>query len=92
MPLYDVQCTKCGLEFEHLCKIAEATDISCTKCDGKCKTLITGTSRDWFRPHWNPNLDIDPVFVKSKDHFKQLCLERGLTSRALGDVRNITEI
>lgn len=93
MPLYDVQCTECGIEFEHFCKIAEATDIRCVKCDGRCKTLITNShNQDWFKPHWNPNFDLEPIYVRSRNHFKQLCKKYDLTPRCMGDIRNITEI
>lgn len=93
MPLYDVKCTSCEREFEHFCKIAEMNDIICETCGGGCVTLITNpNSQDWFKPHWNPNFDLDPIFVRSRSHFKQLCLKHDLTPRCMGDVRNITEI
>ena len=92
MPLYDVQCTQCGKEFEHFCKIDELNSIYCS-CGGKCKTLITNYhNQDWFKPHWNPNFDLEPIFVKSRNHFKELCLKYNMTPSCMGDIRNIKEI
>lgn len=84
MPLYDVKCQKCEREFEHVCKISEIDNITCS-CGGKCKTLITNNKRDWFPEggFWHPNFDTEPVFVKTKKHFKELCKQYNMTSRAL---------
>lgn len=92
MPLYDCRCTKCGHEFEHLCKIAEIPGIKCQGCGGKAETLITNNKKDWFKPYWDPDFGLEPVFVRSRGHLKELCLKHNVTSRALGDIRNITEI
>lgn len=92
MPLYDVKCQICNKEFEHFCSIKEIETIVCN-CGGRAKVLITNTkSQDWFKPHWNPNFDLEPVYIKSRNHYKQLCREKGLTPRCFGDVRNITEV
>jgi len=92
MPLYDVKCTACGKEFEHFCRINEINNITCS-CGGKCKTLITNhRNQDWFKPHWNPNFDIHPIYVKSRKHMKELCDKYGMISHALGDHRNIKEV
>lgn len=94
MPLYDFRCEGCGKEFEYLCKIEEMEGVECSDCGGSCKALISHTSknRDWFRPHWNPNFDLDPVWVETKGKFKELCRRHNVTSRALGDVRNLSEV
>jgi len=94
MPLYELQCLKCGIEFEQLSKIKDREEVLCRieGCNGRTKILMSPPKRDWFRPHYNPNLGLDPVYVKSKQHLKELCLEKNVTSEALGDVRNITEI
>lgn len=94
MPLYDLKCTRCEHEFEAYSKINEREEVRCLKCKGACEVLITKSPphRDWFRPHWNENIDYEPVYVRSKQHLKDLCLKNNLTCRALGDVRNIKEI
>lgn len=92
MPLYDAECLECKKIFEHFCSIQEIDNIYCD-CGGKAKTLITNThSQDWFKPHWNPNLDTDPIYVRSREHYKQLCRERNLTPRCFGDVRRVEEV
>lgn len=92
MPLYDVKCQACQKEFEHFCKIADLPSIRCD-CGGQCQTLITNSrTQDWFKPFWHPNLSHEPIFVESRNHFKQLCKKYGMTSHALGDCRNITEV
>lgn len=92
MPLYDCKCIECDREFETFCKIADLDSLRCD-CGGKAVTLITNARcQDWFKPHWNPNFDIEPIYVRSRNHMKQLCRQYNLTSRALGDCRNITEI
>ncbi len=89
MPTYEMKCLKCNLEFETLCKIKERKEVRCPNCKGRTKILMSPPKRDWFRPHWNENL---LTYVRSKEHFKQVCLEQNVTSRALGDIRNIKEI
>ena len=92
MPRYDVECDECGKEIEVTCKIKELETLRCD-CGGKQRVVIkTLFARDWFRPHWNPNFDTDPIWVESKQHYKDLCLKYDVTSRALGDIRNIKEV
>ena len=89
MPLYDFKCLECEFEFEEFAKIADREDVPCPSCS--CKTKITlgnVDKKDWFRPHMTEHFTDTPVLVKSKRHFKELCLKHNVTSRALGDVRN----
>lgn len=83
MPLYDYRCKECKNEFEKVRKIKDRHDVSCPKCQSDCDLLITGSKKDWFRPHWNDGFDIDPVFVKSKKHYKELCKQHKVTARCL---------
>lgn len=83
MPRYDVECNKCGKGTEIFCKIKELESIKCG-CGGDQRVVIKAPPhKDWFRPHWNPNFDIDPVWVESKQHYKDLCKKYDVTSRAL---------
>ena len=92
MPLYDCKCDNCGREFEVFKKIVDITNIKC-ECGGNARTLITCVkSKDWFTPHYNEHFTGEPVFVRSRSHMKDLCRKHNVTSRALGDVRNITEV
>jgi hypothetical protein len=80
------------LEQEVVCKIKELDGLRC-ECGGKQRVVIKSLpARDWFRPHWNENFDTNPIWVESKAHYKDLCRKYNVTSRALGDVRNIREI
>jgi putative FmdB family regulatory protein len=93
MPLYDLECEKCGEEFEAFSKIVERDEVRCPKCGGETKILICSSKqRDWFREGWYEEFDLHPIYVKSKGHMKELCLKYDVTSRALGDIRNIKEI
>lgn len=90
--LWDYKCETCEHVFERLTQPEE--EVICPQCNGPCYKTITekAPNRDWFRPHWNENIDYDPVYVETKQQYKDLLLKNGLTSRALGDIRNITEI
>lgn len=93
MPLYDFQCLSCEKEFEEMSKIDERKEVKCPKCHGATKIIYKVPFKDdWFKPYWDPHFDIKPIFVRSKKHMKELCLKYNVTSRALGDVRNIKEI
>jgi len=83
MPLYDYRCKRCDHEFEEVAKIKDRYEVSCPKCSGGVTLLITGSKKDWFRPHWNENFDDQPVFVKSKGHYRELCKKYGVYARCL---------
>jgi len=98
MPVNDIQCSNCGIvERQHtiseMYKYGDKWCIDCT-CGLPAEILcsLTMKNNDWFRPHWNRDIDYDPVYVESKQHLKELCLKNDVTNHALGDVRNITEI
>ena len=93
MPLYDFQCIGCLHEFEELCKLDKRTKMKCPHCGNKTKILLGNCSKkDWFKPHTTDHFTDTPIFVKSKRHFKELCLKHDVTSRALGDVRNYHDL
>ncbi len=93
MPLSDVRCEECNFEEERFCKIAEMDELRCSKCGGRVKFLITkAPAEDWLKPHWNPNFEGEPIWIKSRRHYKQMLDKHGMVSRALGDHRNIKEI
>lgn len=91
MPLYDFQCESCGKEFEQFATIPKRKEVRCPDCNGATKVLITSTkSKHWFQPHWNPEFTGEPVWVRSLNHYKDLCLRHNVTSRAIGDFRDYT--
>ena len=85
MPRYDYICPTCGNTKEEVRTISSRNlQCICCKCgiDMNRKEVYT-LSKDWFRPHWNENLGIDPVYVESKTQYKKECKKRGLTARCL---------
>jgi len=93
MPLYDMKCLNCGKEQEKFCSVVELHRQECSECGGRLKVLITNShNQDWFHPHWNEHFTGEPIWVRTRGHLKELCLKHNVTSRALGDVRNISEI
>jgi len=83
MPLYDYYC-KCGkkqLDVFH--KMDEQYTVRCECGKKMVKDLGKCNKKDWFRPHWNENIDTKPIYVESKDHYRKLCKERGLVARCL---------
>ena len=44
MPLYEYRCTRCKHEVEALQKMSDPLLISCPRCDGKLKKLMSSNS------------------------------------------------
>lgn len=84
MPLYDYFCNDCAGEFEEFNCIEERDKALCPYCQSySTQLLITCNKRDFFRAHWNEHLDHNPIYVESKEHYKKLCKEKGVTARCL---------
>jgi putative FmdB family regulatory protein len=83
VPLYDYICLECNREFEASQKVEDREKAMCDCGSLNTKLLITCNKRDWFRPHWNEQLDITPVYVESKEHYRKECEKRGLMARCL---------
>lgn len=81
MPLYDVKCENCEKVKEIFKKIDDP--LSKCECGGELRILLNAKGRDWFQPHWNENLDDKPIFVESKQQYREECKKRGLTARCL---------
>ena len=82
MPIYEYECLVCGEVFERLSTVDERSSAKC-ECGGLAKQLISVTGKDWFRPHWNENFDIKPIFVETKSKYKELCAKYGVYARCL---------
>jgi len=85
MPRYDYFCPICDNVQEEVRTIADRNNLCvCYECGSHMKrNEVYHIARDWFRPHWNENLDTDPVYVESKSQYKKECKKRGLTARCL---------
>jgi putative FmdB family regulatory protein len=83
--LYVYKCEGCGFEDEVVRSVEDRDkDLLCEKCNHSMKRVMRfTTNRDWFRAHWNEDLDHEPIFVESKQHYKRLCKERGVFARCL---------
>jgi len=93
MPLYDFKCGNCGNEFEQVAKIAEKDSVTCPKCGSKCDTLITCSRVEVFKPFYHDDFGLEPVLVKSKGHYKELCKKHGVYApHVFGQGWNISEI
>jgi putative FmdB family regulatory protein len=85
MILYEYECP-CGHIFQAMNTIEDRLNHACEKCGQLAKQILTHhQSRDWFQPHWSEHFDWErPVFVKSREHMKELCHDYKVYSRALG--------
>lgn len=85
MPLYEYKCCECGFEFEEVRKMSDRMDVRCPECNhGVCTLLISKTNTEQVYPFYHEHLDPNgPVLVKSKEHFRQLCLKYGKYSKAI---------
>lgn len=84
MPRYDMECNSCSHEFEATLRVDEVDKAFCPKCCEAARVVFkVAPKKDWFKPHWNPNFDIEPIYVESKRHYKDLCKKYDVTSRAL---------
>ena len=88
-----MQCPNCNKQVEVFSTIANRTNQFCKMCGFKLVVQITNYhNQDWFKPHYNEHFTGEPILIRTKKHLKELCLKHNVTSRALGDVRNVTEI
>ena len=98
MPLYDLKCENCKSEYEGVFTVKDIETygqrLPCKLCGmPAARVLITNYhNEDWFKPHWNEHFDVEPQWVRSRNHLKELCDKYGMVSNALGDHRNIKEI
>lgn len=85
MPIYVYEC-ECGKEYEAFRKVDDRLlPYVCHNCGDNAKLKIaTPKGKDWFRPHWNEDFNhTRPIYVESKQHYKNLCKEHGVYARCL---------
>lgn len=93
MPLYDYQCQQCGNEFEEVMPISGRETAPCPNCASIAKQVIKSSKPHIFQPFWHENFDVNPVYVESKKHWRQLCEKYNVYApHEFGTSRNLKEI
>ena len=52
MPLYEYECFLCGHRFERILRVAEASDVSCPRCNGKVRRLLSAPALQFKGSGW----------------------------------------
>ena len=81
--IYDYKCTECGDITEAFRSVAQRDmPVKCESCGGRAEftlsigSVVFNTGKSGNIPGLCTSLPGDPVYVKSKHHFKELCKER----------------
>lgn len=74
MPLYNYKCSK-KHEFEAINSIKNRAFSKCPNCGIMAKKIMSGRppAVHNFKYGWFEHIDINPIYVKSKKHMKELC-------------------
>lgn len=84
MPLYEYKCDYCSSITEEIFPVNDKPDfIGCKQCGGISYPIISIPGKDWFRPFWHNDIDINPVYIKSKKHLRDICKEKGFYAKCL---------
>jgi len=81
VPIYDYRCDDHG-EFENIwAKVEEV--VRCTTCEQPMTRLISPTRimPDW-QPYLEHNMGVEPVYIKSRQHYYNECYDRGLNNQS----------
>ena len=86
MPIYDYECPNCGKVMDVWAHIDDQEKLHF--CGNWMKRLISlANINPDFQPYLDENLGQDPVYVKSRQHRKQLMSERGLVDKHTSTTR-----
>ena len=79
MPLYDYSCTKCGKVSDIIASVVD-TELPCPKCEGIMTRLFSFrvNIQPDLEPYVDEHMGHEPVYVKSKQHRRELMKERKL--------------
>lgn len=91
MPLYEVKCNSCSIEFEAFAKISDREAIKC-ECGGSTTILISPPHKDWFKEFVSEDFTGSPIEVTSKNHYRDLCRRHGVYAKMFGKGYNISEV
>lgn len=92
MPLYDYRCTSCQMEFEAFNKIDARLEQCCIKCNAPVEIQLSVWHNDWFHPFISEDFTGEPILVRSKNHYKELCRKHGVYAKVFGKGHNISEV
>jgi len=92
MPLYDYKCTSCQAEFEAFNKIGARLKQRCIKCGKPTSIQLSSLHSDWFKPFTSEDFTGEPIEVKSKNHYRDLCRRHNVYAKVFGKGHNISEI
>lgn len=84
MPLYTCECNSCQNKQDYFSTVAERdTTPKCEMCGGETKKILSFSSVvPDFQPYLDPNIGgPDGVWVKSKQHRKQLMKKYGVEEK-----------
>jgi len=83
MPVYVYKC-QCGNEREEIHPVSwcdEPGRFICTYCEKTMERIIPKQNIiPDYKPWVDENMGLDPVYVKSRRHYKQLLKEKGLVN------------
>jgi putative FmdB family regulatory protein len=90
MPLYDYECPHCQYRFEAIVRVDDVVD--CPQCGRRCQRLPS-FKVDIFKPFWHEDFGDEPVYIESKQQYKELCKKHGVYAPyVFGKGWNIEEI
>ncbi len=52
MPLYEYECFVCGHRFEKIRRVADASTVNCSRCEGKVRRLLSAPALQFKGSGW----------------------------------------
>lgn len=52
MPLYEYECYVCRHRFERICRVADASSVTCPKCEGQVRRLLSAPALQFKGSGW----------------------------------------
>ncbi len=83
MPMYTQQCLKCGEIFDDFRPLSRYKDnprCKISTCDNETKRLINGGAAHTWKPRWFEHIDVEPIFIETKEQLKKECKKRNVAS------------
>tara|TARA_R100000049_G_C1879387_1_gene36278 strand:- start:231 stop:488 length:258 start_codon:yes stop_codon:yes gene_type:complete len=81
MPNYDYKCPNCGNEVEMFLHMSELNlPVNCGKCNGAEMKRQIGPAniREDYKPYLDENMTHEPIYVKSRQHRRELMKQHKL--------------